>query len=1110
MNRLARGMAAAPARCRQRAPRADHLGNLLASDAVALPQVTGQIVAGKYRLERKVGEGGMGVVWEAAHLVIDRRVALKFLKAAPDEAGARRRFLREARAVGAVSHAGIVAVHDVVEHHGDPVLVMDLLEGESLGHHLANVGRLAVDETARVVLAVCAAVGAAHAAGVVHRDLKPENIFLTDEGTIKVLDFGIAKLGPGLAAESGTLTSVIVGTPKYMSPEHAFDESDVDGRADVWALGVIAYECLAGVAPTDTESLGALLRKLLTGDLVPLSQAAPWVPLGVTEVVDRMLRVDRNQRPPTMFAVAEAMARAAGLPPPSTPPPSPSVRSAWSSRGTDGGALRGARAELGGAASQVAHDATVAALPASTRRKARVAALHGRDAELNALRALVSHPCVASLWGAAGIGKTRLARALEQAAPGVVYVDARGARDEAALLRAVALGVGRAHVGADDGRDLGDALAARGATVLVLDGVDAAEQPSALLARHLHEAVPGCAVLLVSRACLAAPELALEVGPLSVQASIELLAERAAGSLGAGVDSRDDPRLVRLVESVGRNPLAVELCASRLGVLGIGEMLARLDRPLQVLGTLRMDGYPDTLLEALELSWSLLDEDERRVMASCAVFPGAFDVIAAECLCDGTEESVLDVLQALRRRSLLSSVSAHGHVRLRLSPAIRELALRHLEATGAGPSTRLRFAEITVLRAERAGADAEQLGPEHPGNDELDSVLAALDLALAMDGKAELALRAALAADAALAVRGPVTAQVALWDRVLAAVEDAVPPGALAAARAARGRALTSQGKPASAVPELLAAVQGAARGGDVPLEARALVDLGVAHHHLRAVEDAARCYEEALGCVAAEPSAAAPTRRALDRVAARAHGNLGALDHDRGLLDSAHGRYAEAVAMAECARDPRLLGVFSGNLAVLELERGRLDEALASAREALAAFEAARDRRLTGITLGNLGTIHLERSEVDEALGAFERARDELAQVGDARSYGLALGRLGMSLALGRDDTAAAVAFAGAGRALRADPLALSTVELMRGFHDLLRGDRAAAEARVAAARGPMPGRAESVLALMDDARAALRLLERALRSTPSPGNGRSAEETGGDANSRPANREE
>ncbi|MBK9001393.1 MAG: serine/threonine protein kinase [Myxococcales bacterium] len=279
----------------------------------------GVVIADRYRLDHLLGEGGMGSVWAASHLLTRSTVALKFLKPeATKNAAAVRRFMREARAATSVNHPNVIRIHDIfLLADGAPVMVMDLLSGESLGQKLEREKKIALPALAAIMLPVVSAVGSAHAAGIVHRDLKPDNIFLarTPDGRVspKVLDFGIAKLNRNTpdAAESANLTrtGALLGTPYYMSPEQVFGEKEIDARADVWSVGVILYESLTGVRPVDGDNLGQLFKVIATGTIRPIDEVAPDLPLAVRSLIQEMLRTDRSRRCSSLEPAFEVLRR---------------------------------------------------------------------------------------------------------------------------------------------------------------------------------------------------------------------------------------------------------------------------------------------------------------------------------------------------------------------------------------------------------------------------------------------------------------------------------------------------------------------------------------------------------------------------------------------------------------------------------------------------------------------------------------------------------------------------------------------------------------------------------------------------------------------------------
>ncbi len=274
------------------------------------PLAPGDMLADRYRLDSILGEGGTGIVWEATHTVIRRRVALKVLKSSEDEA--MRRFFREARVTAALRHPHIVEVNDVfvVPETGTPAMVMELLEGAPLSKWLrpeSGPVAIGVRETARVMLPVVGAVGAAHSVGVVHRDLKPENVFLLGNDPqlldphVKVLDFGLAKLTAteGDVASTGQLTrsGFVLGTPHYMAPEQVASDATVDPRTDVWAIGVMLYECLAGVRPIEAQNLTQLFRAIAEPKITPLAKRVSKVSKPVAKLVGKMLSRDPRDRP---------------------------------------------------------------------------------------------------------------------------------------------------------------------------------------------------------------------------------------------------------------------------------------------------------------------------------------------------------------------------------------------------------------------------------------------------------------------------------------------------------------------------------------------------------------------------------------------------------------------------------------------------------------------------------------------------------------------------------------------------------------------------------------------------------------------------------------------
>ena len=263
----------------------------------------GTLLAGKYRLESLIGRGGMGSVWRAHHLGLSAPVAVKLLDIVQFDGAseALNRFHREARSAAAIRSPHVVQIfdHGVDETFGVPFIVMELMEGESLANRLARCERIVPAEVARVFTHVARALSRAHEVGIVHRDLKPDNVFLVrneDEEVAKVLDFGIAKAQANdLSQDSKTRTGTIMGTAYYMSPEQISGTKNVDFRTDLWALGVMACECMTGKRPFEADTIGGITLKICIEPIPPPSSFAP-VPTGFDQWFAKMVHRDMTQR----------------------------------------------------------------------------------------------------------------------------------------------------------------------------------------------------------------------------------------------------------------------------------------------------------------------------------------------------------------------------------------------------------------------------------------------------------------------------------------------------------------------------------------------------------------------------------------------------------------------------------------------------------------------------------------------------------------------------------------------------------------------------------------------------------------------------------------------
>jgi len=283
-------------------------GGAPAEGAERFDPLVGTVLAERYAIVRRIGEGGMGAVYEARHAIIGKRVAVKvLLEKFLENQELVARLLQEARLASSIGHENIVDVTDYgTTSDGRAFVVMEFLDGEALAQLVMRDAPLSVERSLGILRQVCSALSAAHAKGIVHRDVKPENIYLVRRGDVdfvKVVDFGVSKAVQsreegGADLQRLTRTGTVLGTPLYMSPEQARGGDDVDHRADIWSAGLMLYECLTGEVPFRANNYLGVISQVLTQETVPPSQLRPelGIPAAVDRVVMRALDKDRDKR----------------------------------------------------------------------------------------------------------------------------------------------------------------------------------------------------------------------------------------------------------------------------------------------------------------------------------------------------------------------------------------------------------------------------------------------------------------------------------------------------------------------------------------------------------------------------------------------------------------------------------------------------------------------------------------------------------------------------------------------------------------------------------------------------------------------------------------------
>ncbi len=999
------------------------------------PRTIGQ----RYQLEVLAGAGGMGSVYRATDRQSGARVAVKVVAHRPRRTSksGETRFDREAAVLADVRHPGIVRYIDHGECPEGHYLVMEWVGGASLADRLRQ-GPLAEADALELAERLANALAYLTARGIVHRDVKPDNIMLAEGDVTRpiLVDFGIART---LHGEALTRTGAMLGTPRYMAPEQIRAPTKVDGRADVFSLGCVLFECLAGRPAYDDPDPVTVLSRILLDPPPRLGAIVPGVASALDVFVSRLLARNPKERPAPDGALLETF-----------------------------GELRAGSVVAGG----LEVPATVAGTLADEQRRAQSRAwrregpLFGRSAELAEASAMLAAEGVVVIWGPPGVGKTRIAQEL-LAHAGAAPLVFEGARDLEEALRAQGTSPEQAVEFWEAQEDV----------VGVFDGAEAIVEELGAAIAAWRAAAPHVRFVVTSRRLPHDTSLpVVQVGPLDPAAGAELFEAHVRQQRA---DATAEADLGGLVAAMEGNPLALKLAAARYPILGLGGLLERAKRPLDLLtsqGESRMRA-------SIRQSWDLLSPAARDVLAAAAVFPGTFafsDICAV--VPELTETEVLGELERLREHSLLVSEARGPLTRLHLSPPIREFAEERLDERAELELRHGLLADHVVARlAGRARVFQRTGQPEALADLVMDAATAELVLEESLTrAEGERALSLGLLLEPVWAVRGALGSAREKLDRILAAAPTASPNHPRV--RQARGRILGTLGKFDEAKADLAAARLAAEASGDAEWVQTALVDMAVVHHQAREIEAARRLYDEVLAESAGEGT----------RAEARALANLGALCHDEGQLDVARAYYVEAVALLEAIGDARQGGICAGNLAVLEHESGRPDDAARRFEQAIAWLHRADDGRLTGITLGNYGMYWLERGDRTRAIALLEEAKTRLAHAGDGRSEALALGRLAAALALeGRPDDAMLALSRGERLATRRDALTRHAVTIQRMLVDLAAahralcdGNRSEARQRLSAAHlrressdSPFSSRGGTPRERSDDVRAALRI---------------------------------
>lgn len=962
-----------------------------------------------YRLLSTLGAGGMGEVWLAEDTRLQRHVAIKLLPSQfTADADRVRRFAQEARVASALNHPNILTIHEIGAVDQTHFIVTEFVEGKTLRQQMTGEPVLlatALDWVGQIA----SALDAAHTAGIVHRDIKPENVMVRPDGLIKVLDFGLAKLTEQRAtarsdAPQQTAPGTVMGTVSYMSPEQARG-LDVDARSDIFSLGVMLYELLAGQRPFEGATVTDILAAILMSEPLPLTARSHELPAELERIVHQALQKDREQRYPTMRALQADLKRL--------------------------------RQELEFAErfrqSQENVESTLTLqLPTSQAPRTNLSLpptlLIGRANELAAAKQLLQQDGIRllTLTGPGGTGKTRLslqiaAELSEAFADGVWLVPLSAINDPALVTSAITQALGlKENALTSLQAGLKDFLRAKQMLLLI----DNFEQllAAAPFVSELLAACPHLKLLITSRAPLkvrwereypvpplALPALQDSLASLVQAPSVQLFLERArAVKPDFELNEENAPLIAEICARLDGLPLALELAAARIRVLTPRAMLQRLGQSLKLLagGARDLPERQQTIRNTIQWSCDLLSDDEQRLFRRLAVFVGGFTLEAAEAICnDAGELDVLDGVASLVDKSLLQQrEQADGEPRFTMLLTIKEYGLGQLEAHGERAATEQAHTNHFLALAEQAepqltGANPkrwlDQLEQEH------DNLRAVFERVL-QQGQADEGLRLAGAIWRFWSLRSHFREGRERLATLLQATATAGPTALRA--KVLSGAATLEQNQGDYEVARVLFEEVLSIRRtlNDKPGIAAALTSLGWVGWRQNEYDRAWALSEEA---------AALQQELGNQPGVIQARSTLAWVAHHRGDFEQARAIHEECVRERRRLGDKHRLAFSAGILGWTLQKLGELDEAVRLVDEALRTMQELGDRQMVGWFSTHRGNLALEQGDRALATTMLETGRTIFTEIGDR--YGLAhplllLGK--MRLEEGDDETALAL----------------------------------------------------------------------------------------------------
>ena len=975
---------------------------------------------GRYLLQRLIGKGGTGLVFEAelqGPVGFRKQVALKLLKTpegGPTEEQ-RQELLGEARLGGLLRHPNIVDTYELGEHEGRFFISLELIEGMSMHQILRQRGALPPLAALDVACQACAGLAHAHALTVqgqsvqfVHRDLKLGNMLVTRDGLVKLVDFGISS---ALGVVDARDETKIVGTPSYMSPEQVRCKP-LDARSDLFSLGVVLYIMLTANRLFPGQSPAEVLHSVLSVDQLLAENnsmdLADYALPGSAAVLRRLLAANRSRRYGSAAELAIALdALRAGV------GEGPGLREVLNSLlpGEQAHGTPWRQPVTGGWSGEQEPSVTVQHI--KTNLGPAPDTFVGRTADIDELGHLIEQGTrLVTVKGTGGAGKTRVCRRFARSMVdalegGVWFVDLTEAVSVLGVLRAAAA-VLDVPMGGDDNLDglvlrLGQAIEARGPILIVLDNFEqVVEHAPATVGRWLEQA-PAATFLVTSREPLRlSAEVVFPIQPLPEDDGVTLfeLRARAAGASWKGTKEAD-AAIHSIVKRLDGIPLAIELAAARSRMMSPQQILERLSQRFELLkGGRRGDTARQATLRGLiRWSWELLEPWEQSALAQVSVFRDGFFMEAAEAVVDLSAWPAapwsLDVVGALLDKSLLHSREVLGQPRFEMYSSIQEYAAEKLAEAGdsGGESAMLRAQRRhAAWFAHRGAPDSSRSPDQAQSPTDLSEIFQELNNLVAATGYGtpDTAGQCGIEAIRIFRLKGPVSAGVNLAARVLAAPD--LPRAMRIRLEIAQGQCLRVGGRMAEASAAMRAEADRNAEPSEEKelaiLEAERLLELGHIECAKANAEEALKYHRAALDIYRKQRNRAGEgkTLNGLGLVYQGLGKNHEALEHF-GLALEIHRETGARIDE----------GVVLGNLGIIYQFQCKYDEAIAHYQLAIEIHKERGNKHAEGHVLGSLGLSYSTQGEYDEAIVHFQLAIEIHKEIGDRRGAAISLGNLGI-----------------------------------------------------------------------------------------------------------------